>query len=38
MEGNFQAAMGWGRWGFPLPPDGETSAERGERLRGPRCS
>jgi hypothetical protein len=22
----------WGRWAFPLPPDGDTPAERGERL------
>ena len=32
MEGTFQEAMGWGRWGFPLPPKGEDPTERGERL------
>jgi hypothetical protein len=32
LEGGFQEAMGWGRWGFPLPPSSEVSAERGWRL------
>jgi hypothetical protein len=32
MEGTFQEAMGWGWWGFPLPPKGEKPVERGERL------
>ena len=32
MEGTFQEAMGWGRWGFPLPPKGQKPSERGERL------
>ena len=32
MEGTFQEAMGWGRWGFPLPTKVKTSIERGERL------
>ena len=32
VEGTFQEAMGWGRWGFPLPPKGEKPTERGERL------
>jgi len=32
MEGTFQEAMGWGRWGFPLPPKGKKPFERGERL------
>ena len=32
MEGTFQEAMGWGRWGFPLPPKGKKPVERGERL------
>lgn len=32
MEGTFQEAMGWGRWGFPLPPKGEKPSERGKRL------
>jgi hypothetical protein len=32
MEGTFQEAMGWGRWGFPLPSKGEKPVERGERL------
>lgn len=31
-EGTFQEAMGWGRWGFPLPERSEVPAERGERL------
>src|SRR3989304_5692917 len=32
VEGTFQDAMGWGRWGFPLPPRGETAIEKGERI------
>ena len=32
MEGTFQEAMGWGRWGFPLPPKGEKPSEKGKRL------
>lgn len=32
MEGGFQEAMGWGRWGFPLPPASKDSSERGWRL------
>lgn len=32
LEGTFQDPMGWGRWGFPLPPKGESPRERGERL------
>lgn len=32
VEGTFQEAMGWGRWGFPLPDRGQVPAERGERL------
>jgi hypothetical protein len=32
VEGTFQEAMGWGRWGFPLPPKGEKATEKGERL------
>jgi hypothetical protein len=31
-EGGFQEAMGWGRWGFPLPPKSDNPAERGSRL------
>jgi hypothetical protein len=31
-EGTFQEAMGWGRWGFPLPPPSEDSDDRGWRL------
>ena len=31
-EGTFQEAMGWGRWGFPLPERSKVPAERGERL------
>lgn len=31
-EGTFQEAMGWGRWGFPLPPRGSDPSVRGERL------
>ncbi len=33
-EGTFQEAMGWGRWGFPLPPSGKTAAEKGVRIAG----
>ncbi len=32
MEGGFQSAMGWGRWGFPLPESSREPAERGFRL------
>jgi hypothetical protein len=32
MEGGFQEAMGWGRWGFPLPEFSTDPAERGWRL------
>lgn len=32
MEGSFQAAMGWGRWGFPLPEGSKLPAERGWRM------
>lgn len=32
MEGGWQSAMGWGRWGFPLPPRSRQPAERGQRL------
>jgi len=32
VEGTFQEAMGWGRWGFPLPPKSTIPSERGERL------
>lgn len=32
VEDTFQAASGWGRWGFPLPHRGATPNERGERL------
>jgi TIR domain len=31
-EGTFQEAMGWGRWGFPLPPRSTEPRERGHRL------
>jgi hypothetical protein len=31
-EGGFQEAMGWGRWGFPLPAKSTDPAERGIRL------
>lgn len=31
-EGGFQEAMGWGRWGFPLPPRDTTPEGRGLRL------
>ncbi len=32
MEGTFQEAMGWGYWGFPLPPKTEKPSDRGHRL------
>ena len=32
MEGGWQSALGWGRWGFPLPPRSREPAERGYRL------
>lgn len=32
VEGTFQEAMGWGRWGFPLPKRSTLPFERGERL------
>jgi|GEM_PF-779610 len=32
VEETFQQAMGWGRWGFPLPPKSENPFERGERI------
>lgn len=32
FEGNMYESAGWGRWGFPLPPKGETASERGKRL------
>lgn len=32
VEGTFQEAMGWGRWGFPLPPKDTSPIKRGERL------
>jgi hypothetical protein len=32
MEGDFQEAMGWGRWGFPLPPQSTEPSGRGLRL------
>jgi hypothetical protein len=32
MEGDFQESMGWGRWGFPLPPRSEVPEKRGLRL------
>jgi hypothetical protein len=32
MEGSWQEPMGWGRWGFPLPPFSAMPAERGWRL------
>jgi TIR domain len=31
-EGTFQEAMGWGRWGFPLPDKSEDPDDRGWRL------
>lgn len=32
LEGGFQEPMGWGRWGFPLPPPATEPAQRGWRL------
>ena len=32
FEGKFQDAMGWGSWGFPLPPSDAQPANRGFRL------
>ncbi len=32
QEDTFQAPMGWGRWGFPLPAKGNSPKERGERI------
>lgn len=32
MEDGWQEAMGWGRWGFPLPPRATDSEGRGLRL------
>jgi TIR domain-containing protein len=32
VEDTFQSASGWGRWGFPLPPRGDSPQERGQRL------
>lgn len=32
IEGDWQEAMGWGRWGFPLPPASKSPADRGWRL------
>lgn len=32
MEGSFQEAMGWGRWGFPLPEASDDPAQRGWRM------
>ncbi|OBB80301.1 hypothetical protein A5760_19635 [Mycobacterium colombiense] len=32
MEGGWQSAMGWGRWGFPLPAPSREPTERGRRL------
>ncbi|MCX6600748.1 MAG: toll/interleukin-1 receptor domain-containing protein [bacterium] len=32
VEGTFQEASGWERWGFPLPPEGTSPEERGRRL------
>jgi hypothetical protein len=31
-EGTFQEAMGWGRWGFPLPDKSDAPDDRGWRL------
>src|SRR6185437_718329 len=31
-EGTWQAPMGWGHWGFPLPEDSSNPRERGHRL------
>jgi hypothetical protein len=32
LEGGFQEAMGWGRWGFPLPERSKVPADRGWRM------
>ncbi len=32
VEGTFQEAMGWGRWGFPLPEPSADAAARGWRI------
>ena len=32
VEGTFQEAMGWGRWGFPLPEHSKDPKARGHRL------
>lgn len=32
LEGGWQEPMGWGRWGFPLPPASKSPDERGWRL------
>lgn len=32
MEGGWQEAMGWGRWGFPLPPESRDPEARGWRI------
>jgi hypothetical protein len=32
MEGDFQEAMSWGRWGFPLPLRSTEPADRGWRI------
>ncbi len=32
LEGGFQEAMGWGRWGFPLPDRSRDPGARGERI------
>jgi hypothetical protein len=34
VQGTFQEAMGWGRWGFPLPDYMSDPAERGSGSRG----
>lgn len=31
-EGTFQEASSWGRWGFPLPPVGDSAESKGERI------
>lgn len=32
VEGTFQEASGWGRWGFPLPPKSKKPSGKGKRL------
>lgn len=32
LEGGWQESMGWGRWGFPLPPKATDPEDRGWRL------